>query len=334
MKRYLSLLSLAACSMLALSSCFKQEKAYPVTRPEQHGDYPVLTGGVSIGEDYETQVFYSFSTGVVASNSYRSWDICLTASGDPELWMNGGRGVLIYPAGTTDYASVGSIAGISPKAWKYDNPNGLAGQSGLGTLSDQNHLGEVLIVDDGEGLYFKVQITAVSETQYTIKTGPLEAAVGSEVTLPRDAGYNYVYYSFADGVVKPEPPKTDWDILFTRYRHIYYGYEEDGSDKPYRVNGVVANPYKTLCGEDSTKGYDFYSFGLEQAEAYKLKADRDIIGFDWKTPDINTGAYTVSARSVFVVKDQHDALWKMHFTSFYSSDGKKGNPQFELQRLQ
>lgn len=311
-------------------SCQKDEKPYAVP---PKGD--AKNAQVSIGEDYETQVYFSMTTGQVAANKYRDWDLSFTTGADhSELWMNGGKGTLIYATGKTDFAAVIDKNAIPGNAWLYDHPSGLSGKSGLGLLEETGHMGELLIVNDGEGNFYKLQITAVSTTQYTIQAAPLTATSGASVTLTKDDKYNYVYYSFAKGaVVQVEPPKTNWDIVFTRYRHVYYGYNEDGSDFLYYVNGVLSNPYKTLSGEDSTKAYDFNAFGKADAEAHTLHPDVDIIGFDWKVVNITTGQYTVKPKAVFVVKDQHDELWKLHFVNFYDGSGKKGNPQFEYQNF-
>jgi hypothetical protein len=333
MKRMLFFGSFLAMSAFIFPSCMKEEKPYQLSGVPDGGDFKISQKQVHIGEDYATQVYFSLNTGQVSSGSYKSWDISFTTGAEnPELWMNGGKEVLIYPTGNTNYAAVTALGEIPATAWKYDNPSGLQGRSGLGVLSNQNHVGEVMIADDGEHTYFKLQILEITATQYKIKVGPLETATGTDVTLDKDENYNYVFYSFTGGKVKPEPPKKDWDFLFTRYRHVYYGYNPDGSDFLYLVNGVLTNPYKTKSGDD-TKGYEFYNFTLADAEKYALTANRDIIGFDWKVVDINSGGYTVLPKAIFVIKDQQDALWKLHFTGFYDGQGKKGNPSFEYQRL-
>lgn len=333
MKRRLYLVAFTLFAAATLSSCLKEEKPYALSEVPDGGEYKIQNSQVHIGEDYSTQVYFSLDKGVVASGGFKDWDISFTTDeASPELWMNGGKEVLIYPTGKNDYASVTALGDIPATAWKYDDPSGLPGKSGLGLLNSDRHLGEVLIVDDGEDTYYKVQIVSVTGTEYKIKAGPLESAAGNDITLAKDENYYHVFYSFTNGIVKPEPPKKDWDFLFTRYRHIYYQYNPDGSDYLYLVNGVLTNPYKTSSGEDS-KAYEFYNFTLEDAEKYDLKANRDIIGFDWKVVDINSGGYTVQPKAVFVIRDQQDALWKLHFTGFYDGNGKKGNPSFEYQRL-
>jgi hypothetical protein len=335
MKRLLPLLTVAITTTFLFSSCMKEEKPYPVPEPpKSEGEFKVLNSQVKMGEDYGTQIYFSFTTGQAYTSSVKSWDVSFTTGADDnEMWMNSGKPVLIYPTGNTNYAAIITKGGIATNAWKYDSPSGLTGKSGLGILSNQNHVGEVLIVDGGENIYFKLQILEVTATQYKIKAGPLEATTGSEYTLTKDDNYNFIYFSFNNGIVTPEPPKKDWDILFTRYRTVYYKYNPDGSDFPYPVNGVLTNPYKTQSAGDSTKSYEFYPFSLENANAFTLRSDRDVIGYNWKSVNINTGQYTVKPKSIYLVKDQNDALWKLHFVNFYDSEGKKGSPQFEYQRL-
>ncbi len=314
---------------LLFSSCQKDEKPYAVP---PKGD--AKNAQVSIGEDYETQVYFSMTKGQIAANKYRDWDISFTTGTEKsELWMNGGKGVLVYPTGKTDFATAIDPGTIPANGWIYDNPSGLSGASGLGLLAETGHIGELLVVSDGEGNYYKLQVTAASATQYSLMAAPVTATSGTAVTLTKDDQYNYVYYSFTKGNLQVEPPKTEWDILFTRYRHVYYKYNEDGSDFLYYVNGVLTNPYKTESGDDSTRAYDFNAFGKTDAEAFRRYPNVDVIGFDWKVVNITTGQYTVKPKAVFVVKDQHDVLWKLHFVGFYDGDGKKGNPQFEYQNF-
>lgn len=336
MKRIFSLLVPVAASIFLFSSCMKKEQPYAIPPvPVQEGDFKILNSQVNMGDDYLTQIYFSFTRGQVATSSFKDWDLSFsTGAENSEVWMNGGKQVLIYPTGSTNYSEIVTKGNTTASGWKYDAPSGVIGKSGLGLLSGSNHIGEVLIIDGGEGVFFKLQIVEATTTEYKIKAGPLQSAVGSDYTLTKDEDYNFIYFSFNNGIVTPEPPKKDWDILFTRYRHVYYGLNPDGSDFPYLVNGVLTNPYKTQSASDSTKGYDFYAFTLENAELFNIRADRDAIGFNWKSVNTNTGQYTVKPKSIYLVKDQNDALWKLHFVNFNDpATGKKGSPQFEYQRL-
>jgi hypothetical protein len=327
-------LSLFVCAALLFSACMKEEKPYALPPvPGQEGDFKVQHGQVNMGENYETQVYYSFDKGIVRYGGYQDWDISFTTSEVPELWMNGGKGVLLYPTGKKDYATVLSSEAVTLSNRVYDNPNGLEGESGLGILSAAEHVGEVFIADIGDGFYYKIQLKEIASSAYVFKAGPLESTLGQEYTLDKDEEYNFVFFSFEKGVVKVEPPKTDWDFIITRYRHVYYGHNSDGSDELYPVNGLLTNPYKTSSGKDTVR-YDFYEFSTEQAATYTLYPARDVIGFDWKTVNINTSQYKVHDWKIFLIKDQHERLWKLRFVDFYDENNKKGSPKFEFQRLQ
>lgn len=317
------------------SSCMKEDKPYPKPEvPAQEGNFQVQNSQVKMGENYETQIYFSFTTGIVSTSNYKSWDVSFSTDAEnSELWLNSGKPVQVYATGNTNYSAIVTKGTIAANAWKYDAPTGLAGKSGLGLLTASNHVGEVLIVDGGENIFFKLQVLEVNAGSYKIKAGPLEAAAGSEYTITKDPNFNFIYFSFNNGIVAPEPPKKDWDILFTRYRTVYYGYNPDGSDFPYPVNGVLTNPYKTRSAGDTLKSYEFYKFTLENASDFTLRSDRDVVGYNWKTVNINTGQYTVKPKSIYLVEDQNGSLWKLHFVNFYDSDGKKGSPQFEYQRL-
>ena len=155
-----------------------------------------------------------------------------------------------------------------------------------------------------------------------------------EYVLEKDTDYNFVYFHMEDGIVTPEPPKVAWDLLFTRYRYIYEAYNQDGSDYLYLVTGVLHNPYQTTTAGDSVRLHDYFTFTKDTFEQnMNLVANRDVIGWDWKRVDIQTAEYKVNTRMVYVIKDQEDVLWKMHFYGYTNDEGKKGYPKLRYEKL-
>lgn len=310
------------------SSCLKKEEPFPL--PPQGDAQNQL---IDIGNNYMTQVFYSFTNGIVKSNQYDIWDVSFDV--DPEvneLWMNGGKNVLIYPSGQNDF-SYQLPTGVNSSQWLYDHPSFEAGNSGLGFLNPENHLGELLFVRIGSK-DFKIQVLEANASFYKIKVGSKTDVEGEEVILNKDQDYNYVYYSFKDGVVQPEPVKTDWDMVFTRYRTVFAGLNTDGGDLPYLVNGILINTYNTLGASDSTRDFNFNDFGLKEAQTFDLNNRRESIGYNWKLVNINTAEYTILPKRMLLLKDQQQQLWKFHFVSFYDENGQRGKPQFEYIRLE
>lgn len=317
-------------SMLSiLSSCFKEELPYEVPEKSKlkegtHEDQ------IHQGEFYDTEVYYSFTDGVIKSGAFNIWDLAFSCSNN-EIWMNGGKNVLLYQTEFLDFSQITTVKDLDAEGWKYDFSSGLKGESALGILDDTK-LNKLVLVNDGSRNFFKFKITNITDQAYEIEAAPLESSEFTKYTLTKNDNYNFVHFSFNDGIVVPEPPKESWDIVFTRYRFIFLGKGDDSSDVPYFVSGVLLNPYKTSALED-TVVQNYNDFTLEHAHALSLMNERDIIGYDWKKVDINTTVYTVNTKVVFVVSDSKDNLWKLGFIDYYDDNGLKGSPRFRFEQL-
>ncbi len=313
-----------------LSSCFKEEMPYEVPEKSKikEGTYEEQ---VHQGENYDTEIYYSFTTGIVKTGAYNIWDLAFSCSTN-EIWMNGGNRILVYPTDFTDFASITSKDGLETEGWKFDFPTGIKGESGLGVINEGNLLNKILVVDNGNNNFFKLKITEITDEAYTIEVTSIESTETTLYTLTKDDNYNFIHFSLSNGIVVPEPPKKDWDIVFTRYRHIFVGMGSNGTDMLYPVSGALLNPYKTMAVAD-TVIQNFNELTLEHAQSLTLLEERDVIGYDWKTVDINTGQYTVSAKKVFVLTDSKDNLWKLNFIAFYDDNGIKGSPRFRYEQL-
>src|SRR5690606_5304464 len=128
---------------------------------------------------------------------------------------------------------------------------------------------ELLFLQKGKSIY-KLKILEATADHYLLLVGDAADAIGTEVLLEKDQQFNFVYYSFKSGIVQPEPIKTQWDMVFTRYRTIFPGLDDDGSDLPYLVNGILLNTYNTMGASDSTKEAEFSDFSLKDINNYPL----------------------------------------------------------------
>jgi len=333
MKYILYKLSLFVALSIYLSSCMVKEKPYPL--PPLVGGDSTRIGIVSVGEDYQDQVFYSMIEGVVHTSKFASWDINLTT--DPtnsELRMNGGNLVLLYPTTATAFDQVTSISGFTSANWKYDDPSGLPGTSGLGYLENNPVIGKVVVVSRNNTLY-KFILNNVTANSYTITLAKsITATSGDTLEISKNDEYNFSYLNMDDGLVFPEPKKREWDIVFTKFRHIYRAYNPDGSDFLYSVAGALLNPFNTQGASDSTKEFNYATFNLDTLAAeYIMVANRDVIGFNWKTVNINTGLYLVNPQRIFAIRDQNNRLWKLSFFGYDDEQGRPGTPQFRYEIL-
>jgi hypothetical protein len=319
---------------LLLTSCEKTEQ--PVKLPAK-GSAEVAR--VDMGEDYTDQVFFDFETNsIVLTNQINSWDLSFeNGAAGSHIFINGGKDIYVYNTHTTDLTATSfQLPKLSDKAWSFDLHTGNPGTTAIGEWANSSRISknEVYILKlnpaNFADTFKKIQLVVVDDNKYVLRYGDMKSAETKTITINKESIYNYAYFSFDNGgmVTYPEPAKDSWDIVFTRYRHIYTELE----NFPYLVSGVLLNPNNTMAAEDSTTGYT--DMNINTVATAKFYSNRDLIGFDWKSYDLDKGKYTVKTKKGYLVKTRKEQYYKLHFTDFYSEQGVKGSPAFEFERLQ
>lgn len=317
-----------------MASCEKMDTpvGLPVKGPAQYD-------AVEMGEYYNNQIFYDLENArVVHTSEVLSWDLAFEASPmGYHFFMNGGADVSLYNTHETDISKLTVEPAIQFNEWLFDAPCWLPDSTGAGEWKDKSNMSknEVYIVklnstNNPDNNIKKIQMVSVTSTEYVMQYADIESKVAHIIHIPKDDNYNYVYFTFNNGgeVVQPDPPKNTYDIVFTRYRYIY----RELDNFPYIVSGVLLNPYYTTAARDSTIGFNNIT-GSDILTADFSNA-RDVIGFDWKTYDMDKAVYTVDAEKTYIIHDRKDQYWKLHFIDFYNKQGIKGSPSFEYDRVQ
>ena len=314
--------------LLFFSSCMKEDE--PIVLPPHNSDAQLFA--VNIGEDYSREVYFDLETKDTLGNNFTDWDLAFEASpiGD-HIWINGGKAVFAAQTNQTVLSNVFDTVGSD---WKFDGASWHVDSTAIGNWQQPSG-NPVYIIDrgyfySGNDRFWKIIFQSVNASQFSVEYGRLNDAVTYTKTINKSTEHNYIYFTFDNNgsVLNFEPEKTKWDILFTRYRYIYYDFTPP---LPYYVNGVLLNPYLTLAAVDSTTGYD--SITYDKARNMSLSANRDVIGYNWKTYVFSTSHYEVNPQFVYIIKDQAGYYYKLHFLDFYDITGHKGVPKFEYQRL-
>ena len=107
--------------------------------------------------------------------------------------------------------------------------------------------------------------------------GQLNDVLAKRVSIKKSQNVNWVYFHFENGVVPMEPPADTWDIVFTRYRHVYF---DMIPITPYYVIGALSNPMYTLNYEDSVTS--FQNIDRQNINENLMNHHWDEIGIDWK----------------------------------------------------
>ena len=147
---------------------------------------------------------------------------------------------------------------------------------------------------------------------------------------------NFVHVNIINDTLQAvniEPPKTDWDLLFTQYGTILY--TDDGIPTPYFVRGALINPYEVSASLDYTIPFDSITWDVAMTLDYSNR--RNAIGYDWKDVVIdfesNSAEYYVRKDSTWVIRDMEGRYYKMHFLNYYNSNHQVGYPEFEFLEL-
>ncbi len=310
---------------LALVSCEKDELPVPTHVP---GD--VITSTVNMGQDYRWQIYFDLGTNRVVGQNLKSiWDLGFeTSPAGYHVVLNTSKAMFALNTGNADISQVNDTAGFSAgKSW--DEASGNFDSTAIG---DWRATQPVYILDRGynesgqhQG-FRKLQLQSVNAWGYTIRFAQLNGSGDTTFFIPKDTTYNFTFLSFGNGgeLVNVEPPKAEWDLVFTQYLHIFHD-----PVTPYLVTGCLLNRYATTAARDSLTA--FSAIRYQQVSSYTLSPDVNTIGYDWKTFSGNT--FTTNPGMNFIIRDQSGFFYKLHFTDFYDANGVKGNPEWEFRQL-
>lgn len=324
-----------------LTSCFKEDEQVIPVSP---GDVSEVV--VEMMPDYSIQTYLKLSEGtVVSSNSKDSWDLGLSCSkGDYTLVLNTARFISIAHTGSDAFDVTYTTSGFE---WTFDSSDGNPQLNAVGKWWEETpggpvSLNEVLLVDRGlneEGLpagYLKIQ-PSIDPTngKVRVRIAKLNGADERTFEFTQMEGLELVVMSFDSGQLEtqPVPPAESWDLLFTQYTTMLF--TDEGEEYPYLVTGVLINDTLVSAVMDSLTPFE--QIDREAAEKMVLSTRQDVIGYEWKQlkGDVTSGdvTYEVIPEMVYIIKNTDGYYFKLRFVDFYDSQGRKGYPKFEYQRL-
>lgn len=320
----MKLLILFLSSVMILSSCVKEELPVP-----KHDPGNVITNTVNMGSNYKWQVYFNLKNNTVVGENLKTiWDLGFETSSDGyRIILNSSKAMYAAKTNQTDFSLVTDTTGFSAIK-DFDSPTGNMEQTAIGDWRLIPN--QVYLIDRGynelgshQG-FRKIVFQSVDDYFYTIRFSQPNGVGETTLQVPKDNKYNFTFLSFTtSSTVMVEPPKKDWDIVFTQYL--------EELSTPYLVAGCLLNRYYTMAKSDSIIGFNSinYDFALTQL----LSSNINIIGYDWKEYSFTTSSYIVFPNKTYIIQDQNGFYYKLHFIDFYNSSGIKGNPTFEFQKL-
>jgi hypothetical protein len=319
--------------LIFLQGCIREED--PVA-PHVAGN--VMSRSLALSSDYRTQVFYNLDKDSAMNRSLKTdWDIAFDVADvlnnqngvyteGSKIYLNQAKYMFAWRTNKLELEDlIDTVGFFRNRRWDASNNTDTLA---IGSAKAQS---TAFWIDRGfnefnDPLDFvRFKIISVSKEKYVFKILRQNSKSSEQFDIQRDTNYNRVYFSFeTNKAVKVEPKKTDWDLQFTQYM---YTFKEPYT--PYLVVGVLTNPFNTQGVADSTLAFD--KIDKTVAQAFKLSAKTDVIGYNWKS--FMNNVFQVHQNYNYIVNDQKGYYWKLRFVDFYDNRGTKGTPKFEFQRL-
>lgn len=332
---------LCSVSLVFAVSCEKPEKLW---------DKPNVPAGIQtqvfgMGENYENQLWFEFSSQNTATNHHDIWDIAFASDDRHVILVNGGKNAFFSVAKFqgADFNSFTSID-IKKTVWDFDNPSGESDsmvmdgwceKSGPGKYTGKGILYVFDLGEDSLGLarYIKLKILSRDNGVYHINWGLLSDTVATHDEFLRTSeSKNYIYYNFTQQkeVYNEMLDKNNWDIVFTTYKKWIP--DEFGTPTAYVLRGVISNPNNVRVAELTGKN-NFDDIDITILNGLAFSSAYDEIGYDWKLWSFTANKYTVDQSKIYIIQDSKGDYYKMKFVDFYDDLGRKGYPKMAWEHL-
>ena len=324
--KFLRTFGFALASTALLSSCLKDE--LPVTAAEK-GD--AVEVQLTMGAGYNEQLWFDIGTNsIVAQNSKTAWDLAFEC-GDAgwRVRVNTARFMRANKLNTNDITLATDTNGFGVQ-WEYDHSEGMVDSLAFGDWRNDDMVYVLDLGLDAEGTMLgirRVRVLGSTSTGYTFEVAEMNGSNVQQFSVQKDPSRTYVHFSILNGQqVLIAPPRGAYDLVFTQYTYQFYD-----PYLAYLVTGAVSGFSGCRVSEFFTN--DFASVTLADTTANPFSRNEDVIGYDWKEYNFDTGIYAIYPDHVFIVQDVEGYFYKLHFTDWYNAAGQRGNPRFEVMNL-
>jgi hypothetical protein len=333
--KYIFRVIIGLSGLFAFTSCWKEidtVKLEPLT---------TITVQYNI---QETQSYYKIDPNeirLVKFNNPRDWDLAFECGANGyHVKLNNSASAQVIDAGTADFAvlNVNKVLQlIGSTDWNFDHQNGNLDSTALRNWQTNSN---IYLLNRGglfpnEVAYYKLDIVSVDLTSYTIRYADVNKPNDIITkTIAKDNTMDFVYFSFTLNDVKQiEPPKPDWDLLFTPY----YGWYPtlDGAFSPYYMSGVFINFRSGVqVARIVNAKVDYKDLDSGAIDTLTFSSVQDIIGQDWKKiPSTTDPIYYMDEAKKYIIHAVDGGYYKLHFLSFYNEFGIKGFPVIEYTKI-
>lgn len=216
---------------LTFISCLKKELPVP-----KHDSGNVQTAVIPLTSNYKYQIFFSLKNqNIVQQQLKTTWDIAFDCKGN-KIILNSSKFMFAFKTSYTNIKQTIDTTGFTSNK-KFDSPTGNLDSTAIGNWWEHNN---VYVIhrgynENGISLGFqKFKVISYNNHQFTFAYANLNDTTINTFTLQTDTNYRFIGFNFTTKqFVYCEPPKTQWDLLFTQYT--------EQLSEPYLVTGCLIN---------------------------------------------------------------------------------------------
>ena len=307
------------------------------------------------------QVYIDLSSGAMTTVPRVSWDLGFYSGSEFRVTLNSSVKMAVKQLETTDIDLVQAedpsmlIGQGTGNGNQVDGPTGVITTTAIAEVSANDADNKVYLVNlgnnpattppalgsDGSGIgthrgWKKVRILK-SGNDYKIQYADINSTTHQEVTITKNAAYNFTFFSFTtNNTVNVEPQKNQWDLNFTTFVNVL------GGTTPYYYADFVLTNLKGGAKAYQVMNTDFTydNFTAANVVNANFTDNQTNIGSNWRTTSVtgNDGIpvaqFVLRTDRFFVIKDPAGNIYKLKFTGGASESGERGYPTFQYTLVQ
>jgi hypothetical protein len=338
-------LGLLMLFLVVLSSCMKDDDA--ITLPDPG---PVKQGTANMGLNYDNQVFFDLETGNSVVRPCKTYDLAFEASKNGfNIYLNSAKFMFASNTQSYDMATADTVG----PTWTLDCEQLIEDTLAFAKYWQDGNFSslgsKVFLVDRGKpehtgaARWRKVKVLSVDSLKYTICFSNFDNSLMDTVDIVKDENYSLMYFSFdsPNQLVQQAPPKDQWDLVFTKYTHVFFEYDVTSPFRYYFVTGALQNIWNNTevmrFQKDTMPPNVPYlpieQFNYSQVSNFTFSNHANAIGYNWKYYDFNDALYYVYQDLYYVVKSHEGFYYTVKMVDFYDAVGNKGMVTFQTQRI-
>jgi hypothetical protein len=304
----------------------------------------VVQDSVVTDANFQSDVWYSMQNGTVQKRSANEWDLAFQIEArEAGIRINSVKGVKLWLVSDDieDWAKIDTTGKLTPSkqlynsdtSWNYGAFNMMRNwrdpfDYGWGKYNQVRNVvvgSKIFVIELADKRQMKIRVDSIDTqaTRFKLVYANLDGTNEKTLYIDRSkyASKNFVYYDFTtDQLIDREPPKKEWDLLFTQY---YTTVREE----KYPVAGVLQNYIRTFFGGNGVRAGKRSPVNPETAsdEGVIYRSEINTIGYDWKTFDQGTNSYKIQDSLAYFVEIPPNSGRTFYYKIVFTGFGGRGN---------